>query len=84
MPSESSTSSRWCCGRDVEGEEVLLVAHLDGGEALDSEQVLEAGVDHRVGAVHDDGALLHDLLDQRVGRRHLEPGRQGRGLRRRW
>ena len=59
---------------------MLGVAHLDGGEALHAEQVLQALVDTRIVGVHVDRAVLDEQLDRRIGDRHLEPARHLLGV----
>ena len=68
-------------GGDVEGQQVLLVADLDGGELLNVEVLLEVGIDAVVVAAHVDGALLEQPLDRRVAARHPDLGVDRFGVR---
>ncbi len=65
---------------DVEGQDVLAVADLDGGEALHAQQVLQGLVDARIVGVHVHRAVLDQQLDRRVGDRHLEAARHLLGV----
>ncbi len=61
-------------GGDVEGQDVLLVADLDGGESLHSQQVLQLLVHPRIVGVHEDRPVFGQQLDRRIGDRHLPRG----------
>jgi hypothetical protein len=67
-------------GGDVEGQDVLLVPHLDGGELLYAEEILQAHVHPRIVSVHGHRALLQQELDRRIGDRHLETARHLLGV----
>ncbi len=66
---------------DVEGEQELLVAELDRGEALDAELALELLVDARIPGVHVHDPLGERDLDRRVTRRHAQPALDRLGVR---
>ena len=53
-------------GVEVEGEQVLALAHLDGGEATGPERVLELAIEPRVVGLHVDGAVLLHRGHRRV------------------
>ena len=68
---------------DGEGDDVLVVADGDRGEALGAEAPLELRVHPRRRRVHDDDTLVDDPLDRAVVVRNEEAGRDRPARRRR-